>query len=101
MTKTTDVRETAAKTATNKKTAKNTEQVMYIGPSIHRVALRNTVYSNGISPMLKEFCEKNPSAKALIVPVSELAGALADLKRGDSAIAVCYETICDLKKEDE
>lgn len=92
---------TTAKVVASKKTAKSAA-VIYVGPSVRRVAAKNTVYSNGLTPMLKKFCEKYPVAKTLIVPVSELAEARAQLKESTSALRICYEEIeKELKKKEE
>ena len=91
---------TTAKVVASKKTAKPVK-VIYIGPSVRRVAAKNTVYSNGLTPMLEAFCEKYPVAKTLIVPVSELAEARAQLKASNSALRNCYEKLENELKEKE
>lgn len=83
---------TTAKVVASKKIAKPVK-VIYIGPSVRRVAAKNTVYSNGLTPMLEAFCEKYPVAKTLIVPVSELAEARAQLKESSSALKDCYKNL--------
>lgn len=50
-----------------------TGKVVYCGPSIKHVVKQYTVYEGEISPLLKEFTEEHPLAKALIVPVEDFA----------------------------
>lgn len=86
----------------HQKRQQNRSKVIYIGPSVRRVAAKNTVYSNGLTPMLEAFCEKYPVAKTLIVPVSGLAEARAQLKASSSALRSCYEKLeSELKEKEE
>ncbi len=78
----------------SKKTKGKTEPVVetqvYIGPDIRNVVKKNTFLTNGLTEGLKGLLEEIPRAADLIVPLSEFAGALQELKVTDSPRALSY-----------
>lgn len=74
-------------------TAKKTEHVIYIGPTIKGVVQSNTAFTNGYPEKLKKYLEDNPIAKELIVPVKNLADARKQLKDVNSPLAVFFNTL--------
>lgn len=73
--------------------------VMYIGPTIPKVATSNSIYSNGVPDGLAEKIKEIPSLSALVVPVERLAAAQRDMKNRQSAVGICYaQALAALKK---
>lgn len=68
-------------------------QQIYIGPTIKNIVSESTIFSNGLTPQLKELMEKRPEVKMLIVPVDKLATARRALLKKDSAESICYKKL--------
>lgn len=65
--------------------------VQYIGPTIPKVAVTSTVYSNGIPSELQEEIKNCRAINSLIVPLEKLVKARKELEQKDSALCLCYE----------
>ena len=48
--------------------------IVYCGPSVKNVVRQYTVFEGGVTPMLNEFLDAHPIAKAFLVPVDDFAG---------------------------
>lgn len=68
-------------------------QQIYIGPTIKNVVSESTIFSNGLTPQLKELMEQRSEVKMLIVPVDKLAEARKALLKKDSAESICYKKL--------
>lgn len=86
-----------------KKTVKQNEVVkepmMYIGPTIKGVVVKNTIYNSGLPKALVEEGDKLPVIKSLIVPVSKVAEARKNLRNTNSAIGICYDQVLSFSKK--
>lgn len=68
-------------------------EVVYVGPSIINVVVENTVFNNGLTHILQEKCKEHPILKSMIVPLSEYAAALAQLRDPRSGLSIMYKKI--------
>jgi len=75
-----------------------TEEVkVYIGPTLPGAA-RGTVYSDGISTVLKDAAAETPAINNLIVPLAKLAVAQTDLADPESGRSRIYRLVADKYK---
>ncbi|MDE6925406.1 MAG: hypothetical protein K2O97_05665 [Acetatifactor sp.] len=72
---------------------KTQEPVVYIGPDIPDVK-QYTVFNNGLPAVLAQRIVEKPFFNSLIVPVTRLAQANAELARKGSALEVLYKKAC-------
>lgn len=68
---------------------KASETVIYLGPNLKGVT-KGTVFSNGISPALKEAIKARPAIGSLVVTISDAAEARKQLERSGSAMSAFY-----------
>ena len=84
---------TEKKQAPRKAAAKVPEKqlgiVAYIGPDIPG-AKQYTIYNAGLPDALKEKIKEHPFFNSLVVPVTKLAGASAELAKEGSALSILY-----------
>lgn len=80
---------TAAEVAAEKKPAPR----VYCGPTVRGVAKQYTVYTGDIPAALKDFIEKHPAAKALLVPVERFAQTRKQMETAGTAEAILYHKI--------
>lgn len=64
--------------------------VMYLGPSITRVAATGTVYNNGLTPQMQAAAEELPALNTLLVEIGGIVQARHDLRDKNSGISICY-----------
>ena len=87
----------------SKKETKQEEQVVkqlaYIGPTIQGVVTRGTIFSNGLPKALEEELKDKPFLNGLVVPVSHLASAQAELKKEESPINIFYKKAIEYVNE--
>ncbi len=70
-----------------------TDEIMvYIGPSIIGVS-QGTVFSNGLTEVLKKAMDETPAIRNLVVPLSELAKAQTEIADGRTARAKMFEIV--------
>lgn len=69
---------------------------MYIGPSVRGVVKHGAAFSGGLPTRVEKLADAKPIIKNLIVPVSELAGAIKRSNEEGSAVAVAYDRISEL-----
>lgn len=75
-----------------------TEEVkVYIGPTLPGAA-QGTVYSDGISTILKDAAVETPAINNLIVPLSKLAVAQTELADPKSGRARMFKLVADKYK---
>lgn len=65
---------------------------VYIGPSIIGVS-QGTVFSNGLTEVLKKAMDETPAIRNLVVPLSELAKAQTELADSRTARAKMFEVV--------
>ena len=65
------------------------ETVIYIGPDIPG-AKQYTTYNAGLPDALKEKIKEHPFFNSLVVPVTKLAKANAEMAREGSALSILY-----------
>ena len=63
---------------------------VYCGPSVRGVARQYTVFNGGIPDYVKDFAEKHPIAKAMIVPLERFAEMRSKLETKGTAEALLY-----------
>ena len=66
-------------------------KIVYVGPTIPGVANKNTFYDDTPSESLQAACEEAPFMASLIVPMSELAEALVQLRYENGAMYALYK----------
>lgn len=89
-----DVQITATHSApAAEKTAKQSGTVVYCGPSVKGVAKQYTVFHGGVPAPLKEFADKHPAAKTLIVPLEKFAQMRVRLETPGSIEASLFEQV--------
>ena len=70
---------------------KNTEQLIYIGPTLSESRLSfATVFIGGLPPHMADMFEEHPWFKQLFVPVSELDMAIKATKEKGSYLNILY-----------
>lgn len=71
------------------------ESTIYVGPNLRSGALMSfQVFKDGEYPVhVLDLIEKNPTLKALFVPISDLSDARADLQDSTSALSTIYKEI--------
>ena len=69
---------------------------MYIGPSVRGVVKHGTTFSGGLPARLEKLEAEKPIIKSLIVPVSDIAKAIADSNTEGTVEAVAYDRIASL-----
>lgn len=74
--------------------------VMYIGPTIKKVVVKNTIFNNGLPAALEEQKKKMPILGSLIVPVEQLVEARKNMNKSSSAIRTCYEQVLSILQEE-
>lgn len=65
--------------------------VVYVGPTIPKVAKNGTAYVNGLVPKLQETMEKNPIFLQLVIPVDKLAAARKEINTPGSAANLLFK----------
>lgn len=65
---------------------------VYIGPSIIGVS-QGTVFSNGLTEVLKKAMDETPAIRNLVVSLSELAKAQTELADSRTARAKMFEVV--------
>lgn len=80
-------------TRSNVKTSAKKETVIYIGPTIPGVVVKNTVFNNGLPELLKEKITEIPAARSLIVPIGKLSEAKAAIQQSNTAENVYYKKL--------
>ena len=65
---------------------KDVKGVVYIGPTIPDVVVKNTVFNNGVTQNLESYIEKYSYIKALLVPLEEYSKLLAEAQKSGSSI---------------
>lgn len=74
---------------------KNAQPLIYLGPSISGIARHANVFNNGVlSPALEKAVSETPMMCRLIVPVSESAALIKELKK-QSAAANIYKAVAE------
>ncbi len=63
---------------------------VYCGPSIRGVARQYTVFNGGIPDYVRDFAEKHPIARTMIVPVERFAEMRTKLETKGTAEALLY-----------
>ena len=71
----------------------DTGSYVYCGPSVRGVARQYTVFRNGLTDTVKEFCAKHPIAKALIVPADQFAEMRIKLETKGTAETLIYNKL--------
>lgn len=66
---------------------------VYCGPSVRGVARQYTVYTGGIPEALREFIQKHPAARGLVVGMSKFAETRENLGKRGTAETALYEKI--------
>ncbi len=77
--------------------AAKAETLVYVGPSLIGVAMHNTFYTNGVTQALRDAAAAEPAFKNLIIPISKLAAAQADIDNRRGAIYAFYEKAATYK----
>lgn len=77
---------------------KKQEILIYIGPDFPGVK-QYTTYNAGLPDALKEKIEEHPFFNSLVVPVSKLAQASAELAQKGSALNIFYRKASENKKK--
>lgn len=67
---------------------------VYIGPSIIGVS-QGTVFSNGLTEVLKRAMDETPAIRNLVVSLSELARAQTELADSRTARAKMFEVVSE------
>lgn len=70
---------------------KETETVIYIGPTIPGAAAMNTIFNNGITVELEKVIKEMPAIASLIVPIGKASKARGQLSEPDSPVRICFE----------
>lgn len=73
------------------RTAVKQESVVYMGPTVKNVMQEGTVFINGYPEKVKEYLEKHPVAKELVVATSQMAETRKELRIKTSAKATFYK----------
>lgn len=73
---------------------------IYVGPTIIGVAARNTVFEE-IPEFLQERIRQEPCLGALVVPISDLAGALEQIRNQHGAIYTFYQKALQIAAQNE
>ena len=87
-----DVKESAAV-----KTKKQTENLMYVGPTIPGVAIQNTVYTQ-IPDAAAEACKKVPEMRNLFIPLMKYPAAEKSLRSEKGYIYRAYNKAMKYKE---
>ena len=69
---------------------------VYCGPSVRGIVRQYTVFTDGVTDLLKAFLEQHPIAEGLLVDTQDFAETRKALGTKGSAQAILYEKI---KKE--
>lgn len=70
-----------------------TGTLVYIGPSIPRVALKGNIYNNGLPAKFKEIAKEIPALNELMVPVENLSRARREINHIGSYLATIYDYV--------
>lgn len=86
---------------TKKQPAVSREEVVivYVGPTIPKVAQSNTVYKNGIPGQLKVWIEQYPVFGSLLVPLRGIAEVRREIGIGESEKNLVYQEAKRIVKE--
>lgn len=77
-----------------KRNKKTNETVIYCGPTIRKVDLRqNQVFNAGIPETYSEVIQECPAIKSLIVPVSQLPKVKSALSVSSSPESILYKKV--------
>lgn len=77
--------------ATKEKKVEETK--IYIGPTIPGIVKGNMIFKNGIPAALEKKAKELPAIGSLIIPISELARANAELRKSDSALETIFKKV--------
>ncbi len=69
------------------------EPMAYIGPNIKNIVFKGTVFEGGIPEPLKDKISKIPALKGMLVPVSNLAAAGAEIARQGTTLNNLYQAV--------
>lgn len=76
---------------------KKKEPLMYIGPTVPGIAIKNRVYEE-IPESLKEAIKEVPEYGNLLIPITEYPEAELMLSTGKGYAASAYKKVADLRK---
>lgn len=74
---------------------KKTEPMVYIGPPVFKVVMPGSVFLNGYTTVLQTAIEEAPAIGELMVPVSEVVRARAELRDSSTAVSICYRAVAE------
>lgn len=74
-------------------------QMVYLGPTIAKVAVSGTVYSDGLPPEMERIAGRFPVIQALIVPVTRYAEASAAIRTPGTGFCTMYTAAEDALAE--
>lgn len=74
-------------------------QVMYIGPDIERVVMRNQVFTYYPKAQIEKVKELDPLAEKLFVPMDEIVEKKRELGRRGSLLNTAYRRLAQLRRE--
>ena len=66
-------------------------KIVYVGPTIPGVANRNTIYDDTPPEALQMAIQNAPYIGNLVVPISDLADAMAQIRNKSGAIYTMYK----------
>ncbi len=69
------------------------EPVAYIGPDIKNIVFKGTVFEGGIPEALRNKISKIPALKGMLVPVSNLAAAGAEIAKQGTMLNNLYQAV--------
>ena len=75
-------------------------KVVYVGPTIIGVAAKNTVYDE-LPETIREEISNEPYLGELFVPISDLAGAMEQIRNQNGAIYTFYKKALQLAAKNE
>lgn len=64
--------------------------LVYVGPSIPGIAMKDTIYVNAIPEKLQSFVDENQVFKDLVIPLESFAAVFAEIKRGSGSMAALF-----------
>lgn len=67
------------------------KKMVYLGPTIEKIAVSNTIYNNGVAESLQVIARENPAIQALIVPIDKIVDTRKELAVASSVMSMCYK----------
>lgn len=67
--------------------------MVYIGPTIQRVAREGSAYRGGYTPKFEQKMKEHPILKELVVPVDGLAEARKEMRKAGSRMETLYKKV--------